>query len=67
MSDRYKINENALKLYGATQEDYEYWSELTNKEQYSSSTKREFCKRLREGRLVKDKYGNLVRKYRKKR
>lgn len=66
MSDRYEANATALKMYGVTQQDYNDWCKATGKPTYSNATKRNFFTRLREGRLVKDKYGKLIRKNRKR-
>ena len=66
MSDRYEANATALKIYGVTQKDYEDWCKTTKRPSYSNATKREFFTRLREGRLVKNVYGQLVRKNRKR-
>lgn len=65
MSD-VKLNKQALKLYNVTNEDYLQWCKTWKKAAYKPSTKEDFFTRLREGRLIKDVNGKLVRKNRKK-
>lgn len=65
-NNRYKVNEDALAMYHVTQQDYLNWCEMVKKPPYSNATKQDFFKRLREGRLIRDNSGKLIRKYRRK-
>ena len=57
-----KINNNALKLWNVTMDDYLAWCKENKRASYLTKTKKEFFSKLRSGRLVKDSNGHLVKK-----
>lgn len=62
MNNRYKPNEEALKYYNVTLDDYFKWCDDTHRAPYRYDTKKEFFLRLRDGRLVKSKSLNILKR-----
>ena len=60
------LNKQAFELAGVTESDYKKWCKDTGKAAYKQSSKEDFFARIRDGRLVKDSSGRLVKKYRKR-
>ena len=60
-----KVNNQAFKLAGVTLDDYNKWCDENKKPRYLPQTKKEFFTRIHDGRLVKDKDGNLIKKRKK--
>lgn len=59
------MNQTALKLAGVTETEYKKWCKDNKKAPYKAATKAEFFARIQDGRLVKDKNGNIAKKYKK--
>lgn len=57
------MNKNAFIVAGVTEYDFKNWCKENKKPAYKTSTKQDFFARIRDGRLVKDASGKLVKKY----
>ena len=57
-----KLNKNAFKISGVTEEEYFKWCKENKKPAYLTKTKTEFFARIQDGRLARDAQGNLVKK-----
>ena len=51
----------AFSIVGVTEQDYLDWCKENKKPHYRTSTKAEFFKLIQEGKLVKDKSGQVVK------
>lgn len=60
------MNRQCFEITGVTEKDYLDWCKEKKKSPYRTSSKREFFARINDGRLVKDKDGKLIRKYKRK-
>lgn len=60
------MNKQLFQEVGITEADYKKWCKDNKKPSYKSETKEEFFARIQDGRLVKDKSGNLIRKNRRR-
>ena len=60
------LNKQALIAAGVTVDEYKKWCKENGKPAYLQSSKEEFFARILDGRLQRDKYGRLVKKYRRK-
>lgn len=56
------INKSAFAISGVTEADYLKWCREVHKPAYLKSSKKEFFKRIQDGRLAKDQDGNLIKK-----
>lgn len=61
------LNKEAFKLVGVSETEYLKWCKDNKKPAYLTSTKKDFFARIRDGRLARDQYGNLVKKRRRAR
>lgn len=60
------INRYAFELSGVTEQEYRAWCKDNNLAAYKTSTKREFFKRIQDGRLRRNALGQIERKYKKR-
>lgn len=59
------MNKTAFRVAGVTEKDFKDWCQETGRAAYRPETKAEFFARIKDGRLVKDASGHLVRKYKR--
>ena len=60
------LNKQAFISAGVTIDEYKQWCKDNKKSAYLQSSKEDFFARILDGRLVRDKNGKLIKKYRKK-
>lgn len=60
------MNKQLFEAAGVTEEQYRNWCKETDRPIHSNDSKREFFARIQDGRLVLDKSGHLVKKYKRR-
>ena len=56
------MNKQILDILGITEDDYLNWCKMNNNPSYKSEVRTEFFAKIQDGKLVKDKDGNLIKK-----